>query len=524
MRIFTRAFLTLAALSLVACGGGGGGGTQQPTPPMAGGGGGPLPFPSTPNDPLFANAWHLVNTGQGGGTAGEDCRATQTWDTVGGNGVTIGVLDDGLELAHEDLVRNVATSGHKDYVDAGDDDPSPPTTGPASDHGTAVAGVCAGRGNNGLGSSGVAPYAALVGRRILDASNVGGATDVQIQEALTLNNDVIHIFNLSYGPNDDGQYYSMTQADFDTYVTGITNGRGGRGSLFVRSAGNGGATDGANLDETNSHHGVIVVNSVTNQGSAANYSEQGGSILVCGHSDGGTLGITTTDQTDVAGSNPATSAAGGNYQDAFGGTSSAAPLVSGVIALMLERNANLGWRDVRRILATTARQTNPLDPQWATNGAMRNIHPVMGFGAVDAQAAVTAAATWTNLPALETYTSPTDAVGAPVPDNDLNGVTRVLNITSTLTTKEVDHVVVEIQVPTTEVRHLEIRLTSPAGTVVRLLNPEATISAAGPGMMRLGAAHFMGEMSDGNWTLNVRDVQAGTTAVFTDWRIIFYGH
>jgi subtilisin-like proprotein convertase family protein len=148
----------------------------------------------------------------------------------------------------------------------------------------------------------------------------------------------------------------------------------------------------------------------------------------------------------------------------------------------------------------------------------------MGFGAVDALAAVTAAATWTNLPAVQTWTSATDAVGAPVPDNNLAGVTRVINAVSTLTTKQVDHVVVEIQVPTAELRHLEIRLTSPAGTVVRLLNPEGTISAAGPGMMRLGAAHFLGEMSDGNWTLNVRDVQAGTTALFTDWRLILYGH
>ena len=85
-------------------------------------------------------------------------------------------------------------------------------------------------------------------------------------------------------------------------------------------------------------------------------------------------------------------------------------MVSGVAALVLQANPNLTWRDVRAILAGTARKNDPTDGGWSTNNAGYHINDNYGFGVVDASAAVTAAKTWTHLPAEKTYDGPdTDA-------------------------------------------------------------------------------------------------------------------
>ena len=93
-----------------------------------------------------------------------------------------------------------------------------------------------------------------------------------------------------------------------------------------------------------------------------------------------------------------------NYTSAFNGTSAAAPTVSGVIAVMLEANPNLTWRDVKHILAGTSRKINSADSylyrgltqySWTENSAGYEHHPRYGFGAVDAAAAISAAESYT---------------------------------------------------------------------------------------------------------------------------------
>jgi hypothetical protein len=114
-----------------------------------------------PNDTLFTQQWHLRNTGQGGGTAGLDVNVVPVWDAWKGTGKRIAIVDDGLQTSHPDLAPNVDTVNDHDWNDATPDDPSPDIT--VDHHGTSCAGVAAARGNNGLGVSGAAPEATLVG-------------------------------------------------------------------------------------------------------------------------------------------------------------------------------------------------------------------------------------------------------------------------------------------------------------------------------------------------------------------------
>ena len=146
---------------------------------------------SIPDDPLFANQWHLLNTGQGGGTPGEDVNIVSVWDTYRGSAnEIIALVDDGLEINHPDLRDNVQTDLCWDFVN----DNSDTTDG---EHGTSCAGVAAGRGFNALGICGAAPNAGLVGHRItFDIA----LSDTVWASALSRNNAVIDIYSNSWGP------------------------------------------------------------------------------------------------------------------------------------------------------------------------------------------------------------------------------------------------------------------------------------------------------------------------------------
>jgi subtilisin family serine protease len=152
----------------------------------------------------------------------------------------------------------------------------------------------------------------------------------------------------------------------------VTLGRGGKGTVFLWAGGNGNYNgDDSNYDGWAASPYAIAVSAIGDDGEAAPYSEPGANILVCAPSNGGTQGVTTTDITGSTGYNAGTGSdyANGDYTNSFGGTSSATPAVAGVVALMLQANPNLGYRDVQEILMRSATTNDPNDGGWVTNGA-----------------------------------------------------------------------------------------------------------------------------------------------------------
>jgi dTDP-4-dehydrorhamnose reductase len=145
-----------------------------------------------PNDTLFTQQWHLRNTGQGGGTAGLDVNVVPVWDAWKGTGKRIAIVDDGLQTSHPDLAPNVDTVNDHDWNDATPDDPSPDIT--VDHHGTSCAGVAAARGNNGLGVSGAAPEATLVGLRLI-AGNVSDAEEAAALGARFVHYSTDYVYN-----------------------------------------------------------------------------------------------------------------------------------------------------------------------------------------------------------------------------------------------------------------------------------------------------------------------------------------
>ncbi|MBI4917566.1 MAG: VCBS repeat-containing protein [Acidobacteria bacterium] len=202
---------------------------------------------ATPNDPLFPNQWHLENTGQGGGTSGADARLPGAWDlTTGSSEIVIAVIDDGVEMTHEDLAANVFTNlleipgnGLDDdgnsYIDDvhgwdfsnGDNDPSPMSTD--DNHGTAVAGVAAGRGNNATGVSGACQGCRILPVKVFSPSFAG---DTAAANAIRYAASLADVLNNSWG---GGTPSSAIQSAIQWATT---NGRGGKGSVVMFASGN----------------------------------------------------------------------------------------------------------------------------------------------------------------------------------------------------------------------------------------------------------------------------------------------
>ncbi len=483
-----------------------------------------------PNDPLFPHSpgnagyqWHLRNTGQNGAEPGIDINVVTAWDTYKGTGVRIGIVDDGVALNHPDLTANADLANSYDFNDD-DADPSP---GEEDYHGTACAGVAAARGNNGQGGTGSAPQALVSGLRLIAEPS----TDAQEADAISFKQDVVAIKSNSWGPFDSGYGTGGPgPLALAALQNAATNGRGGKGTILLWAAGNGNRSgDDSNYDGWANQPQVIAVSAINDRGRPAWYSEPGANILVCAPSNGGSQGITTTDLVGDDGYNEDGGLveypdfADTSYTNTFGGTSSATPTVAGVIALMLQANPNLTYRDVQEILVRTAVQNDEFSGGWVENGAPEELHfhHRYGAGMVDAAAACTMAATWTNVAPLQTRVLSQTNLAVPIPDADDNGISRTLTVPLSDNLR-LEHVTVKVKATHPYVGNLEWRLTSPSGVTSTLARDRSSDYYANLDWTFM-STHFWGEQSQGNWKLEVFDRAADHTGTLDEFTVTFYG-
>jgi CSLREA domain-containing protein len=513
-----------------------------------------------PTDPLTSDQWHLQNTGQTSGTVGEDIDVVGAWnDGITGQGVTIAIVDDGLQYTHPDLAPQYNASGSFDYNSSdpnsvldSDNDPAPDST---DEHGTSVGGVAAADNDGTTCGVGVAYDANLSGLRLIAHSTV------ESQEVAALNYEmqINDIYNNSWGPSDSGAFYEdLGSATVAALSNGVNNGRDGKGVIYVFAAGNGLIyDDSSNYDGFASSHYTIAVGATDHTGDLAStyiedgfggyiedafgdpisfyYSEGGANVFVNAPS-GHQPGIVTTDLLGSDGYNNA-SGYSNDCTDDFGGTSSAAPTVSGVIALMLEANPNLTWRDVKYILAETADKNDPTDPSWQTNAASYETNYYYGFGRVNASAAVALAKTWTNVTPEITagpytpFSSPSIAIpdgsgtrSGPSLTNPSYGTSASKNIgTQAEQIQFVETVEVEIDVTHDSLGDLAFALESPEGTFSTLSLPRRFDTSSGNITLEMSSKDFWGETALGNWKLYVYDGYSGQTGTLNDWSMTVYG-
>jgi len=493
-----------------------------------------------PNDIFFPAQWYLNNTGQTNGTPGADLNVTGVWDTYNGNGVTVAVVDDGVDIQHQDLIGNVVQASSLDLVGGGGTDPTPFNTA-NSIHGTGVAGIIAAVGNNAQGITGTAFGASIAGIRLI-SQGANGASFVSASNtatALTHALSTISVSNNSWGPLGNGDIAVLPFQVATALNTGTTTGRNGRGIVYVWAAGNGGASgDYVNYDPYASSRNVIAVGAVDDSAVHSVYSERGASLLVSAYS--APSAIMTLDLRDDFGVN-ANAAVGTNQpdpdQERYNGvlldrnytrrlaadTSTAAAQVSGVAALMLEANPNLSYRDVMEILIDTARRADPGDTEWTQNGAGRWINYKYGFGVVDAQAAVNAAVAKIGQGArapLVNENTATVQVSTLIPDFNGAGVTSTVDATSALS---LEHV--ELVLTATHARRgdLRVTLTSPDGTQSVMAEERTVTTGVNYAQYTFTTPRFWGEESIGTWTVRVQDLLNGVSGTFNNFQLRFYG-
>lgn len=467
-------------------------------------------FARLPLDPLFPKQWHLHNTGQFQEEIGVDISVLPVWDDgFQGDGVQIAIVDDGLQYSHPDIQRNFVAADSWDFID---NDPDPSPSLPENAHGTSVAGLAAARDDGTSCGLGSAYRASITGIRLIAEP----ITDAMEAQALTYHYQNNQIFNSSWGPADDGQRLEgpgpLTRLALED---GVNKGRGGLGSIYVWAGGNGQVNnDNLNYDGYANSRYTIAVGAVDYFGLQTGYSEPGAPMLITVPSSGSGTGICTT---DLMAPNGYESSA--NCTTNFGGTSSSAPLVSGIISLMLQANPDLTWIDIQRILIRSTVKNDPDDEDWMQNGAGRWVNHKYGFGLIDAELAVNLARTWKGSGGSMYCDSKVITVNQEIPDNDLAGITSTVNITQNF---KVEHVQVVFSATHTYRGDLEITLTSPDGTPSILAQKHADENSDYPGWAFLSVRHW-GESSRGVWTLRVADVWEMDAGTFDSWQLILHG-
>ena len=366
-----------------------------------------------PTDPLLASQWHLNNT-----TAGLlDLNVFGVWNpTEGpaytGAGTRTVVVDDGFDYTHPDFDNyNQGLDLDFDALNNGSngDNDFDPFGLPGDSHGTAVAGII-GAAADGAGAVGVAHGTELVGYRTAGFISDGWLQD--IRDSIHSRSHLLIGRCHKHQPehlrrhllSEFGVGYNAVRFDeIETSIgTAVNSGRSGLGMTIVKAAGNSRSDIfDVNADDFTNDTRQVVVAAVDQNGFISSYSSYGAAILVSAF---GTPGeIVTTDRVGGAGYT------GADFYSGFNGTAAAAAMVSGIVSLMYDANAFLGWRDVQTILASSARQVGSevgagrvgseryawnFNAASTWNGGGQHFSNDYGYGLVDALSAVRLAETW----------------------------------------------------------------------------------------------------------------------------------
>lgn len=534
--------------------------------------------PFVPNDPYFgpdlaadySGQWYLRNQAPANMTlyytfmgstipnpavnTGLDANVTPAWQRgITGRNVVIGIVGiTGFQADHPDLAPGYRADLSRQFSQ----DPAIASQpqGPLSaddNHDTAVAGVAAARGGNGLGMAGAAPLAGLAGFRVDNPDNTINAaanqnwvdanyfaSGVTSAGAITGYADVA-VRNRSYARStpfalEDPRVIQSLDATANNNVVNVFASGNFRGSPM----GDSGRMQG------NSLASAIAVAALGSDGKFADYSNHGASIFVTAPGarlDGTGLLSPTTDRTGALGYTP-----GGvigdlfpdpAYTSIFNGTSATAPVITGIVALGKEINPFLDVRLAKHALAATSRVVDATDASatggWQTNGAGLPFNPNYGFGLVDAGAFVNRVEQAAFVTAPQSAATGTLTPAAANQVLTAGGRTESLALGSLFGASPlpVEAVEITLDVASANRTALQGRLTSPAGTTSTFMTATHLLTGYAPifddptpaaGLQwTFVANNFWGETPTGTWQLSLSDL-AGNSSTWNSYALKFH--
>ncbi|XP_041353839.1 endoprotease bli-like [Gigantopelta aegis] len=481
-------------------------------------------------DPFYKDQWYINNVGQSGGKVGLDLNVMIAWqNNINGTGVVVCILDDGVDHGHLDLVDNYDPKASMDFNDLTDKkkDPMPNKMDPHNSHGTRCAGEIASKAGNNVCGVGVAFGARIGGVRILD----GTVTDSLEAASLNFNINYIDIFSASWGPTDDGKTMDAPKHFAALALEhGAKFGRGGKGTLYAWATGNGGHNhDDCGADGYVSSIYTMSFGSSTDMGRRPYFMENCTSTLAvvpCGGEEVKgeeklnsriKLKVVTTDVDNKCIEN-------------FQGTSSAAPLAAGCLALILQANAALTWRDMQHIVVRGSRIPS-VDTSWVINGAHLHVSHSFGFGVMDCGEMVRLALDWQMVPQQHMCYYTRQGIYKEIPGqgytedyiyvydgcvNDAHsGIDRL------------EHVQISIKVDHHRRGDIQIFLTSPSGTRSEMLSPRSNDASTAGLDFTFMTVHCWMEQPRGVWRLEVHSNSGSSerhiSGTLIQWKLVLYG-
>ncbi|NWR52518.1 FURIN protein, partial [Regulus satrapa] len=379
-------------------------------------------------------------------------------------------------------------------------------------HGTRCAGEVAAVANNGICGVGVAYNARIGGVRMLD----GEVTDAVEAHSLGLNPNHIHIYSASWGPEDDGKTVDgPARLAEEAFFRGVSQGRGGLGSIFVWASGNGGREhDSCNCDGYTNSIYTLSISSTTQYGNVPWYSEACSSTLATTYSSGNQneKQIVTTDLRQKC-------------TELHTGTSASAPLAAGIIALALEANKNLTWRDMQHLVVQTSKPAHLNANDWVTNGVGRKVSHSYGYGLLDAGAMVSLAKNWTTVGpqrkcVIDILAEPRDIGKCLEVRRKVDACLGKANYISRL-----EHAQARLTLSYNRRGDLAIHLVSPMGTRSTLLAARPhDFSADGFNDWAFMTTHSWDEDPSGEWVLEIENTSdAKNYGTLTKFTLVLYG-
>ena len=500
-------------------------------------------------DPQIASQWHLGATAD---SFAYDLAIGKQSER--GRGITLALIDGTVDAKHPDL-QGQLLAGSQVCCDwaavtspAGSSDPSAPAMGlgPMSDlgHATGLAALIAANESNGIGGRGIAPAS-----RLLSLNAIAIGNDSRLVQAMKVAiGSGAAVINNSWSPPDPGQggsrsFYQAPAGWYEALDEAQTLGRGGLGAIVVKAVGNGGASlspsrlagdsgDQANYDGFAQHPLIISVAAVDAAARPLASSEPGAQVLVSAFSSQTNTPVVSTGTEALP-----------------EGSSTAAAMVSAVSALMLEAQPRLSWRDLRWILASTARPIPGYD-QAGVSSAVSSLrehgfHQKIGFGLIDAGAAILMAKSFAGLPAAKRcnydaqQTPPMASSSGLNPGEALSWQQLSIEERSgtvsfsfdlplgTCPVERIESLLLSIATSHQDASGLRLTLVSPAGRGVQFTAPRDCNQPPCTNLSRGFQFHtvrFMAEAAYGSWTLQIREESGKSVGQLSELRLNVIGH